>query len=100
MIRRRQFIAVVGSAAALARTRGLRAQPAAEKVPRIGYLAPAVTDHIVQAFRNGLKDLGYAEGDNLIVDYRFADGHLERMDELAGEMVRSAPDVIVAVGIV
>ena len=101
-MRRRDFIALLGSAAAvLARSRRLNAQqPAAERAARIGYLAPARTDHVVQAFQNGLKDLGYTEGGNLIVDYRFADGRLETMDELAAAMARSAPDVIVAVGIV
>ncbi len=66
---------------------------------RSNYFAPARTDHVLQAFQQGLTDLGYVDGRNIHMDYRFAEGRLDRMDELASETVQAAPDVIVAVGV-
>src|SRR5438093_11227990 len=71
-------------------------QPA--KVPRIGFLssltAAAVSDR-VDAFRQGLRELGYVEGKNIVIEYRWAEGKTERLPDLAAELVRLKGDVIV-----
>jgi putative ABC transport system substrate-binding protein len=70
----------------------------AGKVARIGYMSPNLADwpHTHEAFRQGLRDLGYVEGRNLVVEYRDAEGKLERLPALAAELVALKPDVIVA----
>ncbi len=69
------------------------------KIPRIGYLVPrSALETREEAFRQGLRDLGYVEGKNIIVEYRFAEGKSERLPELAAELVRLKVDVIVAPG--
>jgi putative ABC transport system substrate-binding protein len=71
---------------------------AAEKVYRIGFLwdSPAVFPDAIEAFRQGLRDLGYVEGRNIVIEYRWAEGKPERMRELAEELVRLKVDVIMA----
>lgn len=72
------------------------AQP--EKVYRIGYLQVAAREqqaHLVKAFEDGLRDLGYVPGRNLVIEYRFADGKLERLPQLAEDLVRLKVDLIV-----
>src|SRR5262245_47187328 len=74
------------------------AQPA-PKVARIGYLSPtsAASDAgQSEAFRQGLRALGYVEGQSVVLEARYADGRLERLRELAAELVRLRVDVIVA----
>ena len=74
------------------------AQPPA-KVPRIGLLAfgpSGLQQALVDAFRQGLRDLGYAEGQNIAIEYRFAEEQQERLPELVAELVRLQVDVIVA----
>jgi ABC-type uncharacterized transport system substrate-binding protein len=77
------------------------AQPAG-KVHRIGWLSPGFPrpdrDPPVDAFRQGLRDLGYVEGQNFVIEYRGAEGKEERLSDLAAELVRLHVDVIVAVG--
>jgi len=76
----------------------LAAQQAA-KVPRIGWLAvnlAAANPHLREAFLQGLRDLGYVEGRNLMIEYRFAEGKLDRLSDLAAELVALKVDVIVA----
>ena len=73
------------------------AQPAG-KLPRVGYLfygSPGPSREI-DAFRQGLRELGYIEGQSIAVEYRFASGQVERYPELAAELVRLKVDVIVA----
>jgi putative tryptophan/tyrosine transport system substrate-binding protein len=69
------------------------------KVPKIGYLATSVgpSPHLREALLQGLRDLGYAEGRNVVIEYRDADGKLERLPALAAELVALKVDVIVAV---
>ncbi len=69
-------------------------QPA--KVPRVGYLSPAPGAHLVEAFRQGLRDLGWVEGQNISIEVRSAEGKYERLPELAAELVRLKVDVIFA----
>ena len=74
------------------------AQPAGN-VPRIAYLnssSAAGATGVVESFRLGLRELGYIEGQNILVEYRWADGRFERLSALAAELARSNVDVIVA----
>jgi putative tryptophan/tyrosine transport system substrate-binding protein len=77
------------------------AQPAG-KVHRIGWLSPGLPrpdrDPPVDAFRQGLRALGYVESQNLVIAYRGADGRIERLPDLAAELVQLQVEVIVAVG--
>jgi len=72
------------------------AQPG--KVYRIGFLwdGPTVFPDALEAFRQGLQDLGYIEGQTIAIEYRWAEGKPERMRELAAELVRLKVDVIMA----
>ena len=67
------------------------------KVPRIGFLSGGVREPTHEAFRQGLRELGYVEGQNIVVEYRFAQGKGDRLPDLAVELVRLKVDVIVAV---
>jgi putative ABC transport system substrate-binding protein len=73
------------------------AAPPAGKVWRIGYLI-AGSGGIDEAFRHGLRDLGYVEGQNLTIEYRHADNQRERLPDLAAELARLPVDVIVVAG--
>jgi putative ABC transport system substrate-binding protein len=93
-MRRRDFIGFVGGAAAL--PFATRAQSA--KIARIGFLGAASASgwaSKVEAFRAGLRDLGYVEGKNIVIEYRWAEGRYERLPELAAELVRQKVDVLV-----
>jgi putative ABC transport system substrate-binding protein len=73
-----------------------------KQVPRIGFLSPASpgrpeTSHLFDAFRQGLRGLGYVEGQNLTVEYRWTEGTPERLPDLAAELARLKVDLIVAV---
>ncbi len=94
---RRAFIA--GGVALLAGPLAAEAQQAA-KIARIGYLATnrAANPHLPEAFRQGLRDLGYVEGRNVVIEYRDAEGKLERLPALAAELVALNVDVILAPG--
>ena len=72
----------------------------AAKIARIGYLAtnPATSLHPREAFLQGLRDLGYVEGRNLVIEYRYAEGKVEQLPALAAELVALKVDVIVASG--
>jgi putative ABC transport system substrate-binding protein len=92
---RRRFVTGLGFL--LASPLVAQAQPAV-KVPRVGFLfggAPGPSGE-VDAFRRGLRELGYIEGQNIAIEYRFARGQVERFPELAAELVRLKVDVIVA----
>jgi putative tryptophan/tyrosine transport system substrate-binding protein len=68
-----------------------------KRVPKIGYLSTgsATTDDPrIEAFRQGLRDLGHVEGKNINIDFRYAEGVAERLPELAKELVRLNVDVI------
>jgi putative tryptophan/tyrosine transport system substrate-binding protein len=71
------------------------------KVPRIGFLVAGSSSSSstrIEAFRQGLRDLGYVEGKNIFIEYRYAEGKLDRLPELAAELARLKVDVIVAAG--
>jgi hypothetical protein len=72
---------------------------APRRIARVGILNyAAAQDARVSEFRDGLRELGYVEGQNLAITYRWADGRLDRLAELAAELVRSNVDVIIAIG--
>jgi putative ABC transport system substrate-binding protein len=96
-MKRRTFIALAAGAAALPLT--ARAQTG--KVWRVGMLdtTPATLNREnLDAFRAGMRALGYVEGQNLTIEYRSADGHLDRLPALAAELVKHKSDVIVTRG--
>jgi putative tryptophan/tyrosine transport system substrate-binding protein len=71
------------------------------KVPRIGYLgtsSPALEPALLDAFRQGLRELGWVEGQNLVIEYRWAEGIYDRFPALVGELVRAHVDVLVTAG--
>lgn len=89
------FVAVLLAVADIAEAQ----QP--KKVPRIGYLSPASTsgsEASLEAFRQGLRESGYIDGRNIIIEYRWAEGKLDRLPELAAELVSVGVDIIVTVG--
>jgi len=94
-MRRRKFIALLGGAAAW--PLAARAQQPG-KLPIIGYLAPARLPNLIEALRAGLRDLGYVEGQNLTIEYRFALGQTKSYDELAQELIAFNPAAIVLTG--
>jgi len=71
------------------------------KIPRIGYLNAtfaSTSPARVEAFRQGLRELGYAEGKNIVIEFRHAEGKIERLPALAAELVRLKVDIIVSGG--
>jgi putative ABC transport system substrate-binding protein len=94
--RRRRFLLAAGVVLA-APLRGAAQQPA-PTLPRIGFLGVANATAWaprLDAFRAGLRDLGYMEGRNIVIEYRFAEGRYDRLPALAAELVRLKVDVIV-----
>ncbi len=72
-----------------------------EKVYRIGFLgnsSPSADSIRIEAFRQGLRELAYVEGKNVVIEFRYAEGQLDRLPNLAAELVRIKVDVIVARG--
>src|SRR4029079_9292474 len=95
-MKRREFITLVGSAS-VAGPLAARAQQPAGRVYRVGYLAGGSRQthhHLIKAFDEGLRSLGYRVGQNVIIEYRFADGEVQRLPSLAAEMVRLRVEVI------
>jgi putative tryptophan/tyrosine transport system substrate-binding protein len=96
VIDRRTFLAGTG-AVLLAAPLAAEAQQAG-KVYRIGFLwdSPVVWPHALESFRKGLRDLGWVEGQNVVVEYRWAEGRFDRLPALAEELVRLKVDIIIA----
>ncbi len=72
-----------------------------KKVPRIGFLtavSPSSISARTEAFRQGLRELGYVEGKNIVIEYRYTEGKIDRLRELAAELVRLKVDIIVSAG--
>ena len=68
------------------------------KVSKLGFLGSEYLPENIETLRQGLRDLGYVEGQNLIIGFRYAEGKIERLPELADELVRLKVDVIVVTG--
>ena len=95
-IERRKFLATLGAAAAW--PLAARAQSSSGR-PLIGVLSPlspAMATRNIEALQAGLRDLGYVEGHNVTLVFRFAGGVVARLPELAAELVALKPDVIIA----
>ena len=97
-IGRRELLAALGGAAAawplVARARQ------GERVRRVGYLdavSPDTRQSMLAAFRQALQESGYVEGKNLAIEYRWAEGHYDRLPALAADLVNNQVDVIVAI---
>ena len=91
-MRRRDFMALVSNAVAARPLRALAQEPG--KIWRMGFIAQG-SEQFYDALFEGLRELGYAEGRNLIVERRYAEGHAERFPEFAAEMVRLKVDIVV-----
>src|SRR5947207_4405283 len=96
MMRRREFITLLGGAVAATWPLAARAQQS--KVARIGalYIGLADAESFKKELREGLRELGYLEGQNVAFEFRSAEGKLDRLPELAAELVRLKVEVIVA----
>jgi putative tryptophan/tyrosine transport system substrate-binding protein len=98
MMRRREFITLLGAATAW--PLAVCAQRAG-KMSRIGYLgvsSPSLEPQFIEAFRQKLRDLGHIDGENIAIEYRWAEGQDDRLPNLATELVHLKPDVIVTSG--
>ncbi len=83
MMKRREFITLLGGAAVAWPLAARAQQP--EKMSRIGYLgvsSPSLEPHNVEAFRQKLRDLGHVDGENIAIEYRWADGQDDRLPDL------------------
>src|SRR5688572_10085490 len=101
-MKRREFISLLGGAAVAPALwpRVAQGQQAA-KVARIGFMGnstAALEVNLVDPFREGLRDLGYEEGRNLIIEYRWAEGDYARFPALVKELLAAKVDIIVTAG--
>lgn len=97
-MRRREFITLIGNAATVW---PLRAQAQKSTKPMVGYLSSRSSDNsadIISAFRKGLNEAGFADGQNVIIESRFAEGKFDRLPALAAELVNLNVAVVVATG--
>jgi putative ABC transport system substrate-binding protein len=100
-IENRKWVGIAALAVAFAMCGAVAQAQQVKKVPRIGYLsASSAAEAAVRtdAFRRGLRDLGYVEGKNLTLEFRYAEGKFDRLPTLAAELVRMNVDVIVSAG--
>jgi putative tryptophan/tyrosine transport system substrate-binding protein len=102
-MRRREFITLLGGAAVVWPLAARAQQQSVSTVRRIGFLLPGVARTmtvrgLLEAFRQGLKEYGWVEGQNISVEYRFANGKEDALPGIAAELVQSRPDVLVVEG--
>jgi putative tryptophan/tyrosine transport system substrate-binding protein len=100
-MRRRDFITALGGMAAAGWPLVARAQQPGGKIARIGFLGSATATgsaESVEALRAGLRDFGHVEGNNIVIEFRWAEGNYDRLSDLVAELVRLNVDVIVTHG--
>src|SRR5258706_11532559 len=98
-MQRREFITLFGGAAMW--PLAARARQPAGRVYRVGHFTISSREqqlHLIKAFEEGLRSLGYRNGENVVIEYRFADGEMERLPALAADLVRLGVDIIVTGG--
>jgi ABC-type uncharacterized transport system substrate-binding protein len=95
-MRRREFVALLGSTATVWPLAAHAQQPAISVIGYLNATPPDLSGERLAAFRQGLKDTGYIEGENVLIVYRWADNQLDRMPELASELMRRKVSVIAA----
>src|SRR3954451_8532851 len=94
-MRRRQVIGLLGAAAMFAPAFEAKSQ----RPRKLVYLAPARTQHLIDAFQKGLRDLGYVEGQNIATDYHFASERGQTLEAAAADVIAQRPEVMVVVGV-
>jgi putative tryptophan/tyrosine transport system substrate-binding protein len=99
-MKRRSFVGLIGGTvmSAVLWPFAARAQQPAGRVYRVGYFGISSRErslHLMKAFEEGLRSLGYRVGENVIIEYRFANGEMERLPALAADLVRLGVNVIV-----
>jgi putative ABC transport system substrate-binding protein len=98
-LKRREFITLLSSAVAWLPDWARRA--AAQNLPLVGFLSSLSklqTSHMIEALHRGMSEVGFVDGQNVTIDYRFAEGQYDRLPAFAGELVQRAVSVIVAAG--
>jgi putative tryptophan/tyrosine transport system substrate-binding protein len=95
-MRQREFVTLIGHAAVTWPVVGHAQQPV---IPTVGVLCAGTAQALegyLASFREGMRELGYVEGSNVRFEFRFADGYLDRLPDLANKLVRLHPRVIVS----
>ena len=97
-MRRRNFIVLAGGAAALWPLAARAQQPATPVIGFLSSVSPQPFANYVAGFRAGLKEAGYIDGQNVTIEFRWAEGHYDRLPEMAADLVRHKVTVLVSTG--
>jgi putative ABC transport system substrate-binding protein len=98
-MKRREFIELVGSAGLLLAAKVRRARAQQPTMPVIGFLSsesPDLFAYLARAFREGLKGTGYVEGEDVAIEYRWADGQYDRLPALVADLIRRQVSISIA----